>query len=62
MEWVLKHNSSVGLKQPVQNYLAQHAKGENCIFGTPIVALRSFKTLIVDFIKITLQTLDSRFS
>ena len=27
MEWVLKHNSSVGLKQPMKNYVAQHVKG-----------------------------------
>ena len=32
---------------------------ENCIFGTSIVALRSFGTTNIDFVKIALQTLDS---
>ena len=37
-------------------------KGENCIFKTLIVELRGFRTSMVDFVKITLQRLDSWFS
>ena len=33
--------------------------GENCIFGTSNNALRRFRTPNIDFVKITLETLDS---